>query len=243
MQQHLEELRSTLIRVAIIIAVSFFITYGLGSYISEYLLAPLRTALGNNQQGEIVYLGVLDKVLSQFQVAFWSSIILSSPLWFFEVWRFIRPALHKHEAKVIRPFILCGFLLFVLGILFGYYIVFPFSIETLMGFGVDDITATIGIKDYLVLSVKVLVFLGIVFQLPNILLVLGFMGIVNTQSLNSMRRYVYVAFAVLSAMITPPDIVTMLGLWLPLVALFEVGTGAVYLIVRPYMKRQESNPY
>ena len=123
---------------------------------------------------------------------------------------------------------------------FGYFIVFPLTFETLMGFGVQNISATISLKEYIVLAAKVLVFLGVVFQLPNLMLILGFMGIVTKYSLREMRRYVYVGFAALSAFLTPPDVITMLGLWLPLVMLFEVGILAVSGIVHPYLAKQHS---
>ena len=106
-----------------------------------------------------------------------------------------------------------------------------------MGFGVQHVEASISLKEYLVLSSKVLVFLGLVFQLPNLLLILGFMGLVTKFSLRSMRRYVYVGFAVLSAFLTPPDPYTLLALWFPLVLLFEFGILIVALIVHPYLAR------
>lgn len=239
--EHLEELRSTLIKVIGILIVAFFVCYGNGEYISEFLLRPLRGVLeGEQQLGKIVYLGLLDKVMSQLQVAFWSSIILSSPFWFFQVWKFVKPGLHDYEVKAVRPFLLIGFLFFWLGVSFGYFLVFPLTFETLLGFGVQNVEATISLKDYLVLASKVLVFLGLVFQLPNILLILGFMGLVTKYSLRNMRRYIYVGFAVLSAMLTPPDPYTMLGLWVPLVFLFEIGILAVAVIVHPYLARQHS---
>ena len=109
-----------------------------------------------------------------------------------------------------------------------------------MQFGVSEVSATISLKDYLVLASKVLVFLGVIFQLPNILLILGFMGIVTKYSLRGMRSYVYVGFAILSSILTPPDIITMMGLWVPLVALFEIGIIAVALVVHPYLARQHT---
>ncbi len=234
--EHLEDLRKMLVRVVIILFASFIVSYSFGDNISEFLLRPLRIVLGE-QKGDLVYLGLLDKVLSQFQVAFWSAILISSPFWFYEVWRFVRPGLYDHEIKAVRPFIFVGFALFLFGVAFGYYLVFPLTFETLMNFGVQNVTATINLKEHLVLTSKVLVFLGIIFQLPNLLLILGFMGIVTKYSLKGMRRYVYVILAFLSAILTPPDVITMLGLWLPLVLLYELGILSVSLIVHPYLAK------
>jgi sec-independent protein translocase protein TatC len=238
--EHLEELRTTLIHITLILLGTFVLTYAFGGQISEVLLGPLRGALSKlgDNSGKIVYLGLLDKVLSQLQVAFWCAILFSSPLWFFKVWQFIKPGLHAHESKAVRPFILVGFLLFSLGVCFGYFLVFPFTFETLLNFGVGDIEASISLKEYLVLASKALVFLGLVFQLPNILLILGFMGVATKQSLRKQRKYVYVAFSFVAAMLTPPDVFTMLGLWLPLAILFEVGILLVAMIVHPYLARQ-----
>ncbi|MEE3079216.1 MAG: twin-arginine translocase subunit TatC [Bdellovibrionota bacterium] len=236
--EHLEELRSTVIRVVFILLGAFVICYGQGEIIQEILLTPLRENLG--EKGQVVFLGLLDKVLAQFQVAFYSSVILSSPFWFYQVWKFIKPGLYDYERKAVRPFLFVGFFLFSLGIAFGYFLVFPLTFQTLMSFGVGEVTATISLKEYLVLSSKVLVFLGMIFQLPNVLLILGFMGLVTKHSLRSIRRYVYVGFAIVSAMLTPPDVITMLGLWLPLTILYEVGIAAVAIIVHPYIEKQHS---
>jgi sec-independent protein translocase protein TatC len=233
---HLTELRTRLIRVAIILIVSFMACYGLGEQLQEILLSPLRSALGTD--GKVVFLGLLDKVLAQFQLAFWSSIIVSSPLWFREAWLFIRPGLYDKEVKIIRPFVFVGFLLFVAGVSFGYFIVFPNTFGIMMEFGVGDVEATISLRDYIVLSLKVLVFLGVLFQLPNVMLILGFMGVVDRKSLASYRRYVIAGFAVLSAVLTPPDVITQLALLIPLVTLYEIGLWSVALIVEPFKKKQ-----
>ena len=238
--EHLTELRIRLIRIIAIVATAFTACYALGDAISEILLTPLRGVLMSGISGEIIHLGVLDKVISQIQIAFWTSLIVSSPLWFYQIWKFIKPGLHQHEIKVIRPFILAGFLLFCAGVAFGHFLVFPWALDILLKFGVTDVKATISLKEYLILAGKVLVFLGLMFQLPNGLLILGFMGLVTKQSLKKMRCYVYVALAMLSAIMTPPDPMTMLGLWLPLVALFEIGILAVALIVHPHLKRRHT---
>tara|TARA_B100000925_G_scaffold266148_1_gene225742 strand:- start:3266 stop:4006 length:741 start_codon:yes stop_codon:yes gene_type:complete len=236
--EHLEELRTTVIRVAVIVIVTFIAAYGLGEHISEILLTPLRGVLGEKSEGSIVYLGLLDKVISQLQLAFWSSIILSSPLWFYEIWRFIKPGLYDHESKMVKPFLVVGFFLFILGGCFAYFVVFPLTFELLLDFGVQNVTASISLRDYIVLASKALLFFGLAFQLPNICLILGFMGLVTKYSLKNIRRYVYVGFAAGAAIITPPDIVSMVGLWLPLCVLYELGIIAVAMIVHPYLEKR-----
>ncbi len=234
--EHLEELRKRIIHILLILIIGFGICYSIGEQIAGFLMVPLKNSLGTT--GKIVYLGLLDKVLAQFQIAFWSSILLTSPLWFREVWLFLKPALYDKEVKVIRPFLIVGFILFWLGVAFGYFIVFPYTFETIMSFGSQEIEATLSYQDYLLLASKVLVFLGIVFQLPNVMLILGFMDLVTKYSLRNLRRYIYVIFAIVSAVLTPPDVITMLALWFPLCALYELGILAVAVIVHPYLKRK-----
>lgn len=207
---HLTELRVRLIRIAVILILAFGVCYSQGELIQTLLLEPLRDALGS--EGKVVFIGLLDKVLTQFQLAFWASIIFSSPLWFRELWLFIRPGLYDKEVKIILPFVFVGFLLFWAGISFGYFIVFPYTFDTILGFGVQNIEATLNLKDYIVLASKVLVFLGVLFQLPNVMLILGFMGLVNKDNLAPAHRYVVAGFAVLSAIMTPPDVITMMAL-------------------------------
>ena len=236
---HLTELRSRVIRIVAILFVSFMVCYNFGDKIQTFLLAPLREALGS--EGKVVFLGLLDKVLTQFQLSFWAAIVLSSPLWFGQIWLFIKPGLYAKEVKLIRPFIFFSFVLFWLCVCFGYFIVFPFTFQTILSFGVQGIEATLSLKDYIVLASKILVFLGFLFQLPNVLLVLGFIGIVNSKKLSSIRRYVITGFAILSAVLTPPDPITMMALWIPMVCLYELGLWIVYFVVDPYQKRKSKD--
>lgn len=235
--EHLDELRTRLIRVLIILVVAFGACYHFSSDISEFLLLPLREALGNT--GKIIFTGIFDKVISELEIAFWSAVIVSCPLWFREAWLFIRPALYDREAKAIFPFILVGFVLFILGVCFGYYILFPLTFSTLLSAGVQNVEAMMNLQEYLILSLKVLVLLGFMFQLPNVMLILGFMGLVTKYSLRNIRRYLAVAFAFFAAVITPgADILSMMSLWIPMMVLYEIGIIAVALIVHPYLHRK-----
>lgn len=235
--EHLNELRTRLIRVLIILVVSFGICYSFSTQIQEFLLAPLREAIGTT--GKVVFTGLLDKVIAELQIAFWACVFFASPLWFREAWLFIRPGLYESEVKAIRPFIFVGFLLFMVGVSFGYYVIFPFTFKTLISAGVSNVEAMLNLQDYLLLSSKVLVFLGLLFQLPNVIVIMGFMGLVTKYSLRNMRRYLAVAFAVAAAIITPtPDILSMMCVWIPMMVLYEIGILAVALIVHPYLKRK-----
>lgn len=234
---HLEELRTRIIRILIILVISFAACYTYSTEIQEFLLAPLRAAIGN--QGKVVFTGLLDKVLAEFQIAFWASVFFASPLWFREVWLFIRPGLYEAEAKAVRPFIFVGFLLFLAGVAFGYYVIFPFTFKNLLSLGVQDVDAMLNLPDYLLLASKVLVFLGLLFQMPNVVLILGFMGLVTKYSLRNLRRYLAVAFAVAAAVITPtPDVLSMMAVWIPMMILYEIGILGVAWIVHPYLKKK-----
>lgn len=226
-----------MIRILIILVVSFGCCYYFSNDIQEFLLAPLRQAIGST--GKVIFTGLLDKVLAELQIAFWSCVFFASPFWFREAWLFIKPGLYEAEVKAIRPFIFVGFLLFIGGVSFGYFVIFPFTFKTLLASGVQNVEAMLNLQDYLLLSSKILVFLGLLFQLPNVILILGFMGLVTKYSLRNMRRYLAVAFAVAAAVITPtPDILSMMCVWIPMMVLYEIGIMAVALIVHPYLKKK-----
>jgi sec-independent protein translocase protein TatC len=234
---HLEELRTRLIRIVIILVVSFAISYNFSSQISEFLLIPLRAAIGT--EGRVIFTGLFDKVMAEFQISFWACVFFASPFWFREAWLFIKPGLYQKEINAVLPFIVVGFFLFLSGVAFGYYVVFPFTFKTLVTYGVTNVEAMLNLQEYLLLASKILVFLGLLFQLPNVILILGFMGLVTKYSLRSWRRYTAVIFAVVAAIVTPTtDVLSMMVVWLPMMVLYEIGIIGVAWIVHPYLKRK-----
>ncbi|MBI2520645.1 MAG: twin-arginine translocase subunit TatC [Bdellovibrio sp.] len=241
--EHFEFLRRTFIRVLIIVSFAFIVTYALSDQMAEIILAPLRTALKAHITlfgggGKIVYVGLFDKVLAQLHLSLWCGVILSSPLWFYEIWRSAKALLNHQEIKMVRPFLFFGLLLFWVGVCFAYLVVFPFGFKILLEFGVSDITAKISLRDYLSLAVKVMLFFGLAFQMPNIIVILNIIGVATKERLQLSRRYVYVALSILAAIFSPPDVFSMMVVWIPLVFLFEVGVWTVIFLVHPNLERR-----
>ncbi|MDH4467393.1 MAG: twin-arginine translocase subunit TatC [Bacteriovoracaceae bacterium] len=237
--EHLDDLRACLIRVVIALCLGFFAAYYFSEQITYFLLAPLVAVVGKQN---IIYLSIFDKVTVQFHLAFVAGAILSSPLWFWQVWLFIRPALHDEEKKMVRPILMLGFFLFCAGVCFTYYILLPFGINMFTSFGLADIKANIDMKDFILMTIKVMFFMGLMFQIPMAMLIIGFMGIVTKQSLHAMRRYVYVGATIVAAVFTPPDVISQLMMLIPLIVLFELGVMLVALIVHPYLERKHMGP-
>lgn len=235
--EHLEEFRKTMMKIVAILGVTFIITSVYVDQITEWLLRPLRASLHDTKSGVIVYHSIFEKAWVQVDVAIWWSIMLSSPLWIYQIWRFVKPGLYPHEIRAVRPFMILGSFLFVGGMAFGYYVAFPFGFKFLSMLGVSDVQANINLRDYVTTASQILLFLGIIFQFPNILLILGFMGLVTKQLLRKFRRYVYVGLAIVAAIFSPPDVISMLSVWIPLCILYEVGVLAVALVVHPYLYR------
>lgn len=235
--EHVEDLRKMFMRIAIILVVAFCLTTLFADDITEYLLAPLRATLTDTKAGVIVYHNIFEKTLVQLDVSIWWAIMFSSPLWFYQIWSFIRPGLHGHEVRAVKPFMIFGWLLFIGGMAFGYYVVFPFAFKFLSMYGVTNVEANISLRDYVSMASQILLLLGVLFQFPNILLILGFMGLVTKQVLRKFRRYVYVGLAVIAAIFSPADVMSMLAVWIPLCVLYELGIILVAWIVHPYLKR------
>ncbi len=239
--EHIEELRKTLMRVALILLIAFLITVTFVDQITEFLLEPLRTtfALSPNS-GQIVFHSIFEKAMVQLDVSIFWAIFFSAPFWFYEIWKFIKPGLYKNEIRVVGPFLLFGLFLFLAGVISGYLIL-PYIFKFLMALGVNGVSANINLRDYVSTVSKVLLLLGVIFQVPNILLILGFMGIVTKQFLRAIRRFVYVGLAVFAAIFSPPDVFSMLMVWVPLCILYEVGVILVAWIVHPWLYRQQQH--
>jgi len=195
-----------------------FPTYRLLSYFNEaaYTVTNLDLELQNR------------KMEGQLSILIWTclsfGIIAAFPLVLFEFWKFLRPALHNSEKKIGLTFLLSSTILFFTGVLFGYYIIVPFSLKFLTEFSISAIVQNnFDLSSYIALVRTTLLAAGIVFNLPVIIYFLFKLGVVSTAILKEYRRYAYVIILIASAVITPPDILSQVVLVIPLFLLYEVS--------------------
>jgi sec-independent protein translocase protein TatC len=232
MTEHLAELRVRLIWVAWILLAGFGACYGFSEYIFNFLRAPIVPFLPANDKG-LHFTGVFEKFMAHVKVSFLAGVLITSPLWLFQVWKFIAPALYIKEKKYAGAFVFSGIFLFLSGSAFAYYIVFPFAFKFLLTFGGEVDKPIITIKEYLDFVFKFFLAFGLTFELPVVLTFLGIMGLIDHKFLSKNRRWAIVIMAVVAAVITPPDAISMLSLLAPLVLLYEISVILVRIFGKP----------
>jgi sec-independent protein translocase protein TatC len=238
--EHLEELRSRILRALIGIVVAFLVSIGFCKDLWSVVEAPARIALqhlGINPPNLAAI-----KPMEQFNIIYLKlpllvSVFLASPWVLYQVWAFISPGLYKREKRWAVPFILCTAGLFITGGLFAYFVAFRFGLEFLLGIGRDvNVTPVVSIDEYFDLFVNVTLGVGLVFEMPVIIFFLTVLRIASPRFLIRNSRYAILAIVVIAAIVTPtPDIFNMMLFAVPMVALFFVGVFASYLLV---MKRE-----
>lgn len=229
--EHLTELRKRLIYVLCIVLAGAGCSWGFSEQIFEILRRPISPYLPSSDGG-LVYTGVMEKFISHIKVSFLSGVILTTPLWLYQIWCFVAPGLYKKEKKFALSFLFSGTVLFLLGVSFVYFIVYDIAFNFLMNFGgtVDKPLITIG--EYLSFFSMTTLLFGVAFEVPLILVILGVMGVIDDQLLQRKRKYAIVLMAIGSALVTPPDPLSMLMLMLPLLILYEVSVVLVKILGR-----------
>jgi len=226
---HLLALRKVLIISCLAVVVGFLIIF-IG--FSEQLLIMLSRPL-LDMDVDIINTGLAEVFFTQIQVSFIAGFILASPIVFWQIWAFLKPALYPNERTKFRLTFITILILFVTGALFGYLLVFNITINFFLITGYGIATPMISIDRYISMLFNFVLPFGLVFQLPVIINILSRLGIVNTQKLVKIRKYVIFANFVLAAVLTPPDLLSQIMLGVPMCILYEIG-----IIMSRFTKQQ-----
>ena len=219
---HLSELRDRLIKSLLSVAVGFVICWIFAGGILDIISHPIKPYL-EGTEGKLIFTSPLEKFLSYIKVSLFAGVFLSCPYWFFQIWQFIAPGLYREEKKWSRLFVGIGSMLFFSGGAFVYFIVYPFAFKFLMEFGGTGQTPFISLKEYLAFFTRMTFVFALVFELPLFVIFLIKLNIITPETLARSRPYVLIGVAILSALVTPPDIVSMLLMMAPLYVLFELS--------------------
>lgn len=177
------------------------------------------------------------RVFFYLKLALAGGLLLASPVIFYQIWRFVAPGLYLHEKKVILPFTLFSTVFFLGGAAFGYFVVFPPAFKFLLGYSTEFLDPMPAVKEYFSLCLRLLIAFGVIFELPIFMVLLAKMGIVNVSFLNRHRKYAILLSFVIAAILTPtPDVVNQLLMAVPLMVLYELSIGLIWLFARKTLK-------
>jgi sec-independent protein translocase protein TatC len=232
--EHLEELRWRIVKAAAGIVVGAIVCALAANWLVEdVLLAPVMKA---SPALTIINLKPYGKVLVYMQVILLGGVIVSVPNILYQGWKFIEPGLYPHERRYIFAIVFFSSLCFFLGVAFSYFIMLPITLQFFAGFGTAEIANTIAVNEYMSFVLRMMLAAGLVFEMPMVSFFLSRLGILTPAFMRHYRRHAYTVLLIISALITPADIVSMMILAVPLLLLYELSI----FISRIAMKRRES---
>lgn len=221
---HLEEFRFRLIICLIVIAAASIAAY---AYIDEIL--PILSA----PAGKLYFLNPAEVFFAYIEIAVFTGLIVTLPVWCYELWRFIAPALHPAERNAVWWLLPSAVFLFYTGLAFAYYAVFPAAVRFFMGFATDSLQPMFSLQSYLSFFLAFMIPFGFVFELPLVLFFLAKLGLVSSAFLKEKRKAVIVIAFVVAGVVSPTtDVFTQTMIAVPMILLYEISVFLVQHLLR-----------
>lgn len=238
---HLDELRTRIVRAGATILVCFVVSLAFSNKIINFLKEPLVAVLPSGTSA-LHFTGPMDVFMVNIKVAFLVSVVVGAPAWLYQFWKFLEPALYPGERKYVVPFIAATIAFFLAGVAFCYFFMMPMALHYLIGIGLEVGTPIITITDYISLITVMILGFGLVFETPVILVLLAMLNLVTADALAAQRRVTFVIILIVSAIITPPDPISMMGMAIPCYLMFEMSIVVIRIIKRgrPAIKVEET---
>lgn len=228
---HLSDLRKRLLIT--------FATFIVSLILSFLFVDRIHDFLANNADEALTILGPTDILSIYMKLSGIGAITITIPVAAFQIWRFVEPALTERERRITLMYIPATFFLFVLGISFSYFVLFPVMYDFVLGLSNGNFNVQITANDYFTFMLNMILPFGFLFELPVAVLFLSHLGIVNPHRLAKLRKPAYFLLAVISITITPPDLVSDILVIIPLLALYEISITISRVVHRKRMAEQE----
>jgi sec-independent protein translocase protein TatC len=234
---HLGELRRRITYCAIVVIICVIVAFIEWKPIFAVLMHPLKGA----HIDRLTTLGVTEAFMQKLKVCIYAGLIVSLPFLLYQFWAFVMPGLYEREKRSVFPYAAATTVLFLGGVVFGYFVVLPVGLKFLVGYGGDAFNQLLQAERYITFVVTFLLAFGVVFELPLVMLLFAWLGLVDHTRMRKVRKYAIVVEAVAATILTPSqDPVSMMLMLVPLILLYELGIWLARLVAKRRAKREQA---